>query len=57
MRKKSMIKRINTIWIILFFVAVFFIPLSIFAEDNPQSLLKQYISDLQKNPNEYALHR
>jgi tetratricopeptide (TPR) repeat protein len=55
MRKKSMIKRINTIWIILFFVAVFFIPLSIFAEDNPQSLLKQYISDLQKNPNDYAL--
>lgn len=50
-----MIKRINTIWIILFFVAVFFIPLSIFAEDNPQSILKQYISDLQKNPSDYAL--
>jgi tetratricopeptide (TPR) repeat protein len=55
MRKKSMIKKINTIWITLFFVAVFFIPLSIFAEDNPQSLLKQYISDLQKNPNDYTL--
>ncbi len=50
-----MIKRINTIWIFLFFVAVFFIPLSIFAGDNPQSLLKQYISDLQKNPSDYAL--
>jgi len=50
-----MIKRINTIWIILFFVAVLFSPLSIFAEDNPPSLLKQYISDLQKNPSDYAL--
>ncbi len=50
-----MSKRRNTIWIFLFLVAVVIIPLSIRAEGNPQELLKQCISDLQKNPNDNAL--
>jgi tetratricopeptide (TPR) repeat protein len=40
----------------LLFVAAFLVPFSADAQSaNPQETLNQYISDLQKNPNDYAL--
>jgi tetratricopeptide (TPR) repeat protein len=44
----------NTIWIFLFLFAFVVIPFSIQAQ-TAQEILNQYISDLQKNPNDNAL--
>jgi tetratricopeptide (TPR) repeat protein len=50
-----MIKKRRNILFILFFLMVSMSTFIIRAEDNLQELLKQYISDLQKNPNDNAL--
>lgn len=46
----------NILFVCLFLIAVIFAPFSAHAQPStPQETLNQYISDLQKNPNDYAL--
>ena len=48
--------RLKMPFVCLFFVAAFLVSFSAHAQcANPQETLNQYISDLQNNPNDYAL--